>query len=92
MKNQALVPCGRISKYDGGQWLYHKLQVQTFDKRLIISTCSFTYEGLDPYIVDPGAAADIACPTQNALKTKRAASQKKIVLQVQIIEIYTGSK
>ena len=81
MKNQALVPCGRISKYDGGQWLYHKLQVQTFDKRLIISTCSFTY---DQYIVDPGAVADIACPTQNALKTKRGASQEKIVIQVQI--------
>ena len=42
--------------------------------------------------MDPGAAADIACPTQNALKTKRAASQKKIVLQVQTIKIYTSSK
>ena len=84
MKTQALVSCGRISKYDRGQWLYHKLQVETFDKRLIISTCSFTYEGLDLYIVDPGAAADIACSTQNALKTRRGASQEKIVIQVQI--------
>ena len=53
---------------------------------------STLYENGQLDIVDPGAAADIACPTQNAQKTKRDASQKKIVLQVQIIKIYTSSK